>query len=483
MIKYSIVIPTYNHCDDLLKPCIESILAYSNMTNVELVVSANGCVDNTREYLDSLKQKFESLGFVDHLQVVWNDKPLGFSGAVNAGILASKGQRILLLNNDVILLGQPRNQWLDRLNAPFETNSRCGITSTLMLYSAQTGRDFAVFFCTMIDRRVIDTIGLLNTEYGLGAGEDTEYCFLAEQAGFEVVPVAQTRYEPSIGTNASDFPIWHKAEGTMHDEQLVPGWHEHFAKNTQLLIKKFTPRMQAGSTSELAQRWSHLRNSNTETQNMFDDIFVRNGYDLTPELMRNKEVIDVGANVGLFSIAAAGLGAHSVWSYEPVGSSYQQLWHNVRSLDLSTTIHTFQYAVLDKCTGTVDIGINQQNHGGNSLYLTNCETESVSCQSFVDIVQKTFSRNVIVKLDCEGAEFDIILQSPDWVFDRIKHIIVEIHTNIHPHYQSRDPIVNRLTALGYSRTSSKNIGTNWYDSTGKIIQWEPGHFYVEVWRK
>ena len=57
-MKYSIVVPTYNHCDDLLKPCIDAILKYTNMSQVELIVSANGCVDNTLEFLSNLKTKF-----------------------------------------------------------------------------------------------------------------------------------------------------------------------------------------------------------------------------------------------------------------------------------------------------------------------------------------------------------------------------------------------------------------------------------------
>lgn len=48
MIKYSIIIPTLNHCDDLLVPCVNSILQYTDMSNVEIIISANGCTDNTR---------------------------------------------------------------------------------------------------------------------------------------------------------------------------------------------------------------------------------------------------------------------------------------------------------------------------------------------------------------------------------------------------------------------------------------------------
>ena len=45
-MKYSVVIPTYNHCDDFLKPCIESIAQYSDLPDIELIVSANGLQDD-----------------------------------------------------------------------------------------------------------------------------------------------------------------------------------------------------------------------------------------------------------------------------------------------------------------------------------------------------------------------------------------------------------------------------------------------------
>jgi FkbM family methyltransferase len=482
-MKYSIIIPTYNHCDDLLKPCVESVIQYSRMTDVELVISANGCVDNTRSYLDELKQRFESLGFHDHIKVVWHDDALGFSRAVNAGIRASTGQRVLLLNNDVILLGQPRNQWLDRLNAPFETNPRVGITTTLKLYSPQTGRDFAVFFCTMIDRKVIDQLGLLDEAFGVGAGEDTAYCYMAEQAGYEVIGVAKTRYEPSIGTNASDFPIWHKAEGTMHDPVLVPNWHELFHNNTQLLEKMFAPVCMVDTLAQLALKFPQLNDeTNPETPGLFQEVFRDNGYNLTKEEYRNKEVIDIGANVGFFSIAAAALGAHKVLSYEPVSVTYHKLIQNSHITRCDHKIHAHKMAVMGKPQAPITIGLHDR-HGANSVYRVGDQSELAPVITLEQIMKQTYSHNVILKLDCEGAEFDILLDTPDHVFDRIKMIHVEIHTNLHPVYQNRDVLVNRLSHLGFQVHTSKNIGINWYDAQGAFIRWDPGHFYVDCWRK
>ena len=58
-MKYSIVIATYNHCDDLLKKCVEAIIAYSTLEDIELVIIANGCYDETKEYLLYLESYFK----------------------------------------------------------------------------------------------------------------------------------------------------------------------------------------------------------------------------------------------------------------------------------------------------------------------------------------------------------------------------------------------------------------------------------------
>ena len=52
--KYSIVIPTYNNRDKYLVPCLESVFRYTDEDDIELIVSANGCTDDTLEYLTEL---------------------------------------------------------------------------------------------------------------------------------------------------------------------------------------------------------------------------------------------------------------------------------------------------------------------------------------------------------------------------------------------------------------------------------------------
>ena len=100
-MKYSIVIPTYNHCEKYLKPCIDSIIKYTDMADIELIVSANGCVDNTKPYLYYLMSAYP-----DNVRMVWSDEALGYAGATNAGIKVATTDKIVLLNNDTVLLDQ-----------------------------------------------------------------------------------------------------------------------------------------------------------------------------------------------------------------------------------------------------------------------------------------------------------------------------------------------------------------------------------------
>lgn len=215
----SVVIPTYNHCDDLLKPCIETLRAHTDFSNLEVVIVANGCIDNTREYCESLPPEF---------RLVWSDEPLGYTRATNLGISKSLGEFVVLLNNDIILLDQKHNQWIDMLLEPF-SDPKAGITGPLMLHDDYADRDVMIFFCVMIRREVFSQIGYLDEIYSPGGGEDIDFCVKAQDLGWKqvVVPHADLKF---TFTNVGGFPIYHLGEGTFSNEE-----HPEYGK---VIIKK-----------------------------------------------------------------------------------------------------------------------------------------------------------------------------------------------------------------------------------------------------
>ena len=214
-IKYSIVIPTFQHCDDLLKPCIESIIEHTDLDNVEIIVVANGCTDNTAKYVDELKEREIPV------KLVWSDEALGYTKATNEGIKIAKGEYVVLLNNDTLMLPQSRNLWLQLLEEPF-SKKEMGLTGPLQLYDNYANAPVLIFFCVMIKRELFDKIGLLDESFSPGGGEDIDFTIRARAAGYDAQVITETTFNG--GTNVGNFPIWHKDNKTFGEIPEYTNW-------------------------------------------------------------------------------------------------------------------------------------------------------------------------------------------------------------------------------------------------------------------
>lgn len=487
-MKYSIIIPTYNHCDDLLKPCVESVLAHTHMDQVQLIICANGCTDNTSYYLTRLKNQFDRLGFADHIQIITHDSPLGFAAACNKGIQASTGNRVVLLNNDCVLQDQPTNVWLDTLNAPFEQDPQVGITCTLLLHSAATNRLFAPFFCVMMNRSVIQQVGILSEDYPVGGAEDMEYCWRAEQAGFQIVNVDSTIYDSQADIHVGQFPLWHKGEGTMHDARLVPNWSEQLCANQNKLTHKLQTLAQSITNGtcltvqEVADKYDWLATVNTEAPALFKEVISTNTYKLEPHHVANRSVIDVGANLGMFSIMCAALGAPQVLACEPVQSTCDLLTAHVNQAQFNAQVQYVRAAVTGKHSDPIMMGVHEDS-GKNSLYDVGAHAELVPTIKLQELVNRCSQPEILLKMDCEGAEYDILLDSDAETFDRISMIMLETHGDLHPTHKGIQILHDRMTSLGFHQQIYQPYGIWWYDAQGTPVRWEPLNMSIELWSK
>jgi FkbM family methyltransferase len=289
MKKYSIVIPTYNHCDDFLKPCIESILQYSKHDEIEICISANGCTDNTKEYLQEIE-----IEYPDIIKWAWSDEPLGYARSTNRGIKISTGEFVMLLNNDTVVLEHEHNKWLERLCEPFTEDIDIGITGIAPLHSSITNREFLIFFLVMMRRSLFDEIGLLDEEFIVGGAEDTEFCYRTELAGYKIKSVVSYSI-PAEHANfmVCDYPLWHVGEGTAHDKNCV--WinlEENADRNHELLFKKTrTPISVYKSKIVLKHTYPGL--GDNLCHSTLPEIFSNMGYDVyisNEQGYRNNEI-------------------------------------------------------------------------------------------------------------------------------------------------------------------------------------------------
>lgn len=231
-----IVIPVWN-LKDYTERCIESIIKNTQYP-YRLIIIDNGSEKETREYLEGLKNDKRILP--GRYMLIRNEKNLGCTKAINQGIEASTAEYVCLLNNDTIMM----NGWLTEMVKVAEMSPEIGIINTASnnnglwkpwymswenfsesLRKKYSGRyvemAVAVGFCYIIKREVINKIGVLTEEFGLGNFEDTEYCMRAFRYGYKTV-LAKASY------------VWHKEHASFN---LIDDFEKMFAENQKKFYK------------------------------------------------------------------------------------------------------------------------------------------------------------------------------------------------------------------------------------------------------
>jgi GT2 family glycosyltransferase len=225
-------VPVYNHLD-FTKNCVFSILRNTISEEFEIVVVSNGCTDETNEWVLQMQRVDPRIVLLSYRE------PLGVTQAFNAGLQTSRGDYLVILNNDVEILG---THWLKILVQPF-SRPEVAATGPLKLWSPEANTEFLVFCCVMIPRRVLDVVGYLSTEFGVGYGEDIDWCKRAILEGFKIVLVPEgVKLIVKDGLwvqEGSGFPIYHRGEGTVHD---IKDWNKITAENREKLKAKYAAK-------------------------------------------------------------------------------------------------------------------------------------------------------------------------------------------------------------------------------------------------
>lgn len=105
-MKLSIIIVNWN-TKDLLRNALESLYKETNNFDYEVIIIDNNSFDGSVEMVKEV--------FPDVL-LIQNKENLGFSKANNQGLKKAKGDYLMLLNSDVIVLDQAINKLVDYLD-------------------------------------------------------------------------------------------------------------------------------------------------------------------------------------------------------------------------------------------------------------------------------------------------------------------------------------------------------------------------------
>lgn len=162
---------------------------------------------------------------------------------------------------------------------------------------------------------------------------------------------------------------------------------------------------------------------------------IRNGDILATFLEREykkmpvsgKVIVDIGANIGDTAIYFALNGAHKVLAIEPFVESFNFAVRNVKNNGLSHKIDL----LLAGCSGTSGELFIDPLFRSNIASSLKPRTEGIKIPilSLEDIIIKTSDDNsdLVLKMDCEGCEYDSIISSPNEVLKKFRYIQIEYH--------------------------------------------------------
>ncbi len=162
------------------------------------------------------------------------------------------------------------------------------------------------------------------------------------------------------------------------------------------------------------------------------EVFTQKEYQHITELSNiNRPVlVDIGANIGVFTVWAAGiLPTAELYSYEPEEKNFLLLRENIVRNGIASRAHAFHAAVCGK-EGTRTLSIAGESSGKNSLAyaIGGGATEQVQATT----LNRIFEENNLlscdcIKIDCEGAEYEILYNTAPEHLAKVRMMIVEHH--------------------------------------------------------
>ena len=164
---------------------------------------------------------------------------------------------------------------------------------------------------------------------------------------------------------------------------------------------------------------------------VFLENFFLDSYDRVEGFMikENDTVIDIGAHIGYFTIYAAKKAKKGkVISFEPSKESFKVLKNNLKINNIQN-VNIENIGVRNE-SGNSILYVDRDNEIGNSMFSNdkNLIKENVQVTSITEIIKKYNVKSIdLLKLDCEGAEYEIILKLPINILNKIKRISIEVH--------------------------------------------------------
>nr|MDP9290581.1 FkbM family methyltransferase [Thermoproteota archaeon] len=153
-------------------------------------------------------------------------------------------------------------------------------------------------------------------------------------------------------------------------------------------------------------------------------IYLDDEYHFLP--VRGKTVVDIGANIGDSSIYFALRGANKVIAIEPFPVSYEAATKNLEFNNLSEQIILLQAGcAADLGSITIDKDFGSDKDSSLQEFQNGIRIPLLTLEYILN--EFAVPSNSILKMDCEGCEYEVMLSSSPDTLRKFSHMQIEYH--------------------------------------------------------
>jgi len=206
-------------------------------------------------------------------------------------------------------------------------------------------------------------------------------------------------------------------------------------------------------TSDFAQR-RHITEEGSE------EMFIS---ELLSEKMPeyNGDFIDIGANVGYYTLMFCKLSTGAVFAFEPLSYNVEKLEENVKLNTLDHRVVSFSYG-LSSTDHTSNLHFDPSNRGAAGVesrdtpFYTNKKEERCEFKE-LDDVQIRSDDISLIKIDVEGHEVNVIEGGEETIKRYKPDVLIELHpTALEKQNQCITQVLSHLNKYGYSSVYTSN---------------------------
>jgi FkbM family methyltransferase len=193
--------------------------------------------------------------------------------------------------------------------------------------------------------------------------------------------------------------------------------------------------------------------SGTRDWDVIHELLFADSYRHALNFLRDRTdaplVLDLGGNIGLFSLLAALTNKNAnIITYEPGPPNRRLLELNLLANSKLSEQIQLRTQAAGGLSRTTDWFFDEYNPGGSGLFGNEGQRFAVQIQPLADIASSLGKSITLLKMDIEGGEYEILAHTPPDVWRQVHAISLELHNDPEGKV-SQTEFLRRMESYGY----------------------------------